>query len=98
MNVKNSIKLFSHVLIWCIVLLVPVYIMSREGTFDSKPYISYLTQVGIFALLFYINYLYLIEKLLFHKKIVAYICVNIVLIAMLVGIQTMVMDFIFSSP
>ncbi len=98
MNVKNSIKLFSHVLIWCIVLLVPVYIMSREGTFDSKPYISYFTQVGIFALLFYINYLYLIEKLLFHKKIVAYICVNIVLIAMLVGIQTMVMDFIFSSP
>ena len=97
MNVKNSIKLFSHVLIWCIVLLVPIYIMSREGTFDSIPYISYFTQVGIFALLFYINYLYLIEKLLFHKKIAAYICVNIVLIAMLVGIQTMVMDFIFSS-
>lgn len=98
MSLKNFIKIFSHILIWCIILLVPIYIMSREGTFDSKPYISYLTQVSIFALLFYINYLYLIEKLLFNKQFLAYICVNIVLIALLVGIQTVVMDFIFSSP
>lgn len=97
MSLKFFIKIFSHILIWCIVLLVPVYIMSREGTFDSRPYMSYLTQLSIFALLFYINYLYLIDKLLFHKQFLTYICVNIVLIAMLVGIQAMVMDVIFTS-
>ncbi|PXV58905.1 histidine kinase [Dysgonomonas alginatilytica] len=98
MSLKFFIKIFSHILIWCIVLLVPVYIMSREGTFDNRPYISYLTQLSIFALLFYVNYLYLIDKLLFHKQFLTYVCVNIVLIAMLVGIQTIAMDFIFSSP
>lgn len=98
MSLKNVIKIFSHILIWCIVLLVPVYIMSREGALNSKPYMSYLTQLCIFALLFYINYLYLIDKLLFHKKFLAFICVNIVLIALLIGIQTVIMDFIFSSP
>lgn len=94
MNVKNSIKLFLHILIWCIALLVPVYIMSREGTFDNRPYMFYLMQVGIFAILFYVNYLYLIDKLLFHKQFLAFICVNIVLIAMLMGTQAVVSEFV----
>lgn len=94
MNVKNSIKLFLHVLIWCIVLLVPVYIMSREGTLDSRPYMYYLMQVGTFAILFYFNYLFFIDKLLFNKQFVAYVCVNVILIAVLIGAQTIVQEFL----
>lgn len=91
---KNSIKLFLHILIWCIILLVPVYIMSREGTLDSRPYMSYLMQVSIFAVLFYVNYLYLIDKLLFNKQFVAFIGVNIVLIGVLLGFQTIMSEFV----
>lgn len=91
---KNFIKIFPHVIIWTIILIVPMYIMSREGTFDSKPYIGYLIRTGIFAILFYINYLYLIDKLLFNKKFLQYIFINIGLIILLFLLQQYLVDLV----
>ena len=98
MILKSAIRTFSHIIIWCIILLVPVYFMTRAGAFDSRPYYHYLLKVGIIGILFYINYLYLIEKLLFNKKFVTYIVVNIILIGLLIGAQALISDLIFSPP
>ncbi len=90
MNLKNFVKIFSHFLIWCIVLVAPVYFMARSGNFDMRPYLFYLVKVGMIAVIFYVNYLYLIDKLLFNKKFITYALVNIVLVGGLVGIQDLV--------
>lgn len=95
---KTFIKIFSHLLIWTIVLIVPTYLMSREGVFEAKPFYGYILRVGIFAILFYLNYFYLIEKFLFNRKIVLYILINIGLIAALVVLQSQASDLLMAAP
>ncbi|NDW08902.1 sensor histidine kinase [Dysgonomonas sp. 520] len=94
---KNFIKVFVHILIWAIILIVPTYIMSREGTLDNKPFISYTVRVLIFAIIFYVNYLYLIDKFLFNKKFVSYIIINIVLVGILFLAQSFFFELCFSQ-
>ncbi|MDR2949307.1 MAG: histidine kinase [Prevotella sp.] len=93
---KNFIKIFPHILIWAIVLIVPTYLMSREGILDNKPFYNYFIRIVIFAILFYFNYFYLIEKFLFTRKIVLYILINIILIAGLVALQAVISEMMMS--
>lgn len=97
MKIKNSVKIFLQILLWGIILILPLYIMTSNGTTDYKPYIAYLVRIGILAILFYLNYLYLIDKFLFNKKFFTYIIINIIIVAALVALQTLVMDILFSS-
>lgn len=66
--------------------------MSREGTFDSGPYVSYMVRTAIFAVLFYLNYLYLIDRFLFKKQIAGYLVANIILIIGLLLVQNLLLD------
>ena len=91
---KNFIKTFPHIIIWAIILIVPVYLISREGTFDYKPYYFYLVQIGIYMVLFYINYLFLIDKLLFNRKFITYIAINIGLIIALIFLRYYISEMI----
>ncbi|MBS5980674.1 MAG: hypothetical protein KIB51_13305, partial [Dysgonomonas mossii] len=73
--------------------------MSREGVFDIKPFYNYCIRVALLAILFYLNYLYLIEKFLFNRKIITYISINIVLVIIIVALQTVISDLLaFSIP
>lgn len=94
---KNLIKILPHIIIWAIVLIVPIYLMSREGVFDYKPYYSYVIRLVMFAIIFYANYLFLIDKYLFTKKFAQYILINIILIVVLLGIHTLASDYIWHS-
>lgn len=94
MNWKNSIKVFAHILIWAIVLLVPSYFMYREGTLDNRPFISYIIKVISFAVIFYFNYLYLIDKLLFTKRFILFILTNSILVIILALVQPLIMELI----
>lgn len=87
LKMKHFIKIFPHIIIWTIILVVPIYFISREGTFDYKPYFNYIFRIGIFIILFYANYLYLIDKFLFTKRFVLYAFTNIILIVVLALIQ-----------
>lgn len=96
---KNYTKILLHFLLWGIVLIVPFYIMTRGSQMDYKPYISFLVRTSILAVLFYANYLYLIDKLLFTKHFIYYILSNIVLIAILLMIQTIILEsLVVMSP
>lgn len=99
MKLKNSIKIFLQILLWGLVLLAPLYSMSNNssGIVDYKPYFSYLVRMGILAILFYVNYLYLIDKFLFNKKFVSYIGINILLIVLVVILQTTAIRTLFAS-
>ena len=79
-------------------MLVPIYLISREGTFDYKPYYNYVIRMGIFAILFYANYSYLIEKYLFNRKFALYVVTNIALIVVLIILQTFVSECMRPDP
>ncbi|MDH6354451.1 two-component sensor histidine kinase [Dysgonomonas sp. PH5-45] len=95
MKWKHFVMPLSHILVWGIVLVIPIFIMTRSGEFVARPYISFLVRIGICAVLFYVNYLYLINKYLFAKRFVTYFIINVVLIVLLVGFQSVILNSIF---
>lgn len=100
MNLKKHVETFSHIIIWCIVLLTPLFFMSRSGMFETAPYVAFVVRSFVIAALFYINYLYLIEELLFDRKFVIYITINLVLIGLLIVGQNFLLEnirFLFEN-
>jgi hypothetical protein len=93
-DVKSFIKVFSHILVWGIILLVPVYFMLKDGVLDSGAYVSYVIRAGILAILFYVNYLYLIDRFLFRKQFVGYVVANVFLVAALMLLQSVAFDLL----
>lgn len=67
--------------------------MYRQGALDMGPYaLSYFIRTAIFAVLFYVNYFYLIDKFLFKKEFVSFIAWNVLLIIILLGFQTVTLQ------
>ena len=80
---NRTIEIIIHSLIWSVFFIfliffspVPREIVSIELILKSSG-----TFLFFFALIFYINYFILIEKLIFNKKIILFIIINILLIA-----------------
>lgn len=95
---KNFIKIFSHILIWTIILVVPMFLMIKDGNFESKPYVNYVARIVFYAILFYINYIYLIDKFLFRKKFILYLVINIALIIIFAFLQSGIAEALRPSP
>lgn len=95
---KNFIKIFSHILIWTIILVVPMFLMLKDGSFESKPYINYVARIVFYAILFYINYIYLIDRFLFKKKFILYLVINIALIIVFALLQSGIAEALRPSP
>jgi two-component system LytT family sensor kinase len=60
-------RILFHVLIWAVVLGLPVY-AARRFQMGSNFLLTYYTITAISALIFYINYLFLIPVFFFRKK------------------------------
>ena len=92
---KNLIKTIPHLLVWGIILIVPIVIMMKDGEIDQTRYMSNVLRTVILAILFYLNYWYLIDRLMFQKKFILYILVNLVLIGILIFLQSCAEDTFF---
>ena len=78
-SAKLADNVFIHIAVWFIVLGVPMFFMSR----DNVSWASIFTFIPValcFIVVFYANYLYLIDKLLFENKKNEFILINIILI------------------
>lgn len=64
----NRLKIFLHIILWSIIILFPIYILKTSENADLRPMSHFFTNTFFYALIFYINYLYLIPKLLFKQK------------------------------
>ena len=74
---------FIHILAWAIVFLFPLLFIERFESMRRVHEFSlikfYIQPISI-AVIFYINYLWLIDKVLFRKKTVQFILYNLLLI------------------
>lgn len=74
---------FIHLLAWAIVFLFPLLFIERfesMGRVHEFSLIKFYVQPISIAVIFYINYLWLIDKVLFRKKTVQFILYNLLLI------------------
>lgn len=72
--------IFIHVLIWCIVFAMPVVFIQRDGVIHWKSLLRFLPVVVSFLVIFYLNYFYLVDRLLLRRKKSYFLLANILII------------------
>jgi len=78
---KRYLLVLIHIIGWAFVLLMPFFVeFSNEGL-SWKEYLHRLSFLLYFLAIFYINYVYLIDKYLFKRKVRQYIAINLLLVA-----------------
>lgn len=77
-----------HIIPWGILLGFPFLMAGRDAS-EAVPlhrYLSFLTMFASFIVMFYVNYLFLINRFLFNKQTVKYLLSNLLLIVVLIAI------------
>lgn len=84
MPVNNKVLLsVLHVLVWFILFSFPYFLLTLDVTQDQvllKTFVRSWVHLFFYGIIFYINYLYLIDKLLFSDKLLQFIATNVVII------------------
>ncbi|MBN2487158.1 MAG: histidine kinase [Bacteroidales bacterium] len=69
---RKLLVLTLHIAAWAVIFFVPLYLFSSDNKPDKIFIARIYLRTFIFALLFYVNYFFLIPWLLFKKKQLAY--------------------------
>lgn len=97
-DIKKGIPPVIHILFCIAILVIPLLVMSRNGMGDNRYYIGYLVRTGLLIVLFYINYLFLIDKFLFRKQFLPYIIINVLLIIGTIALQNLSFELMAGPP
>lgn len=83
--INSNTKILSgiiHAFAWAVLLSLPFFFTGRESqSVTIESYLRFTVAPLSFMIVFYINFFLLINKFLFTKRIKAFICANILLIA-----------------
>ena len=91
-----SDNVFIHIIVWLLVFGFPLFLADR-GHGVNWPYFWRQVSVMIgFMIVFYINYLYLIEQFLYKQKTKEFININLLLVIVIGGFMYFAQDFIIS--
>jgi two-component sensor histidine kinase len=83
----RMIEVLTHVVGWGLMFVLPVYYANR-GNNESVTLVEYMRHSGVpffLCVVFYVNYLLLIPKLLFRRKVKEFLMVNVVLVIAATG-------------
>lgn len=76
---SKVIRTGIHILIWSLLFFLPYMMFPRMGD-EFRPGITHLVTLACYAVIFYINYLILTDKLLFERRYIWYCLINLVLL------------------
>jgi two-component system sensor histidine kinase AlgZ len=90
-------NIFTHVLVWTIILSFPLFFFDRRNEGINWSYFwNAASTVLCFIVVFYVNYLYLIEKFLFDRKTKEFILINLILIVALAALMHFAHELVIS--
>jgi len=81
MDKNKKITFFSHLLVWLILFSMPYVLWYGQDQEIDRLIAHFWIPLVLYIVIFYLNYLVLIDRFLFRKKTVLFIIMNIVLIA-----------------
>ena len=73
-------NVFVHLLLWGVIFILPYFFMDTERVFTWRPFLRSIPEMLGFVLVFYLNYLFMIDKFLYRGKTTEFIIYNLVLI------------------
>lgn len=57
-----------HLLLWGVIFILPYFFMDSERIFSWRPFLRSVPEMLGFMIVFYLNYLLLIDRLLYKGK------------------------------
>ncbi|NRD23551.1 histidine kinase [Winogradskyella litoriviva] len=94
---NRNINVFSHVLVWLVLFSMP-YVLSYGQSQEIDRIIAHFwIPIAFYAIIFYTNYFILIDRFLFPKKMVFFVIINLVMIALFITIKEQIENAFFSD-
>jgi LytS/YehU family sensor histidine kinase len=85
---KQLSKILIHILVWTLLLSMPYLLSMGSDTPNFERIIKFnWLPLLLFALVFYVNYLYIIDNYLFQKKFLLFALFNIILFAFTIWLR-----------
>ncbi|AWM13448.1 histidine kinase [Flavobacterium sediminis] len=93
--VKNKRSIvFFHFLVWIILFSLPYLLSSGQSEALQKVLVHSWIPLCFYALIFYGNYFILIDKFLFREKILLFVVLNVIMVAVFVLVNNEIKTFL----
>ncbi|MDD3728045.1 MAG: histidine kinase [Dysgonamonadaceae bacterium] len=89
-------NVFIHLSVWIIIFGLPLFLTDRGQGISWSHFSRSASVMLAFMIVFYINYLYLIDRLLYKQKTKEFIIINLLLIIGMASLMYFAHDFIMS--
>lgn len=89
-------NVFIHLFVWIIIFGLPLFLSDRGQGINWSHFLRSASLMLTFMIVFYINYLYLIDRFLYKQKIKEYIIINLLIIAIMATVLYFANDLIMS--
>ncbi|MFA6361092.1 MAG: histidine kinase [Dysgonamonadaceae bacterium] len=89
-------NVFIHLSVWIIIFGLPLFLTDRGQGISWSHFSRSASVMLAFMIVFYINYLYLIDRLLYKQKTKEFIIINLLLIIGMASLMYFTHDFIMS--
>ena len=84
-----------HVILWIVLLVFPfIFTVNRDGEVNFPDYLRFLTVLIGIMIVFYVNYLYLVKRFIFSRRMWQFVVVNLLLFIVMIVISHFVMEMI----
>jgi sensor histidine kinase YesM len=93
--IKNNrlLTAFTHILVWTVLFSLP-YLLSSGQSYDLHKILEHSwIPLAFYAVIFYLNYFFLIDAFLLKKKVILYFVVNALLIAFFIWLKFQLREF-----
>ncbi|WP_053975867.1 sensor histidine kinase [Mangrovimonas xylaniphaga] len=96
---RKAISIISHILVWGFIFSTPYLLSNSSGQnqFDRAIMVRTWLQLSVFASIFYLNYIWLIDRLLFKKKVWLFSMINLICIIALISLQFQLNHLVFDG-
>ncbi|UMB61202.1 histidine kinase [Lutibacter sp. A80] len=95
MHKNKIITLFSHLIVWIVLFCLP-YILSYGQEQDINRVIAHFwIPILFYAIIFYVNYMLLVDRFLFAKKTLIFVLINMAMIALFILLKEQIEDHLF---
>ncbi|EPR65362.1 sensor histidine kinase [Cyclobacterium qasimii] len=78
---NKKITVFSHLLVWFVLFSMPYVLSYGQDQEIMRVFAHFWIPLVFYAIVFYLNYILLIDRYLFRKNTIAFVGINIVLIS-----------------
>lgn len=94
---SKSGTVFFHLMVWLVLFSLPYLLSSGQSQEIRNVIVHSWIPLSLYATLFYLNYFVLVDRFLFDKKLLMYVVINLVLIALFVWLNSKIREIFFAE-